>query len=112
MRGVAPGKIGQFSAHWAYVDRPSQAKEEEEVVELSKVFFFPFVHVVPLQPHLTIFFYIPFFGGGYRPRLECFSNCIFSISGRKKWGGLQKVHRIVDMQYGGSTTSSSSCTFQ
>lgn len=73
--------------------------------------FFPFCTCCPIAAPPDDLLLYSFFGGGYRPRLECFSNCIFSISGRKKWGGLQKVHRIVDMQYGGSTTSSS-CTFQ
>jgi hypothetical protein len=91
MRGVAPGKIGQFSAHWAYVDRPSQAKEEEEeeVVELSKVFFSPFVHVVPLQPHLTIFFYIPFSVGATGPDWNVFQ-IVFFPSRAERNGGASK----------------------
>jgi hypothetical protein len=70
------------------VDRPSQAKEEEEVVELSKVFF-PFVHVVPLQPHLTIFFYIPFSVGATGPDWNVFQ-IVFFPSRAERNGGASK----------------------
>lgn len=97
MRGVAPEKSLQFSA-FTHTYK-ARIEEEEEVVELSKGFFLFFSLCSPTWRSFL----------GSTNRMECFSLSKNKIAGyiffRLGYG--KRFTHIVDIQCGGSTTSSS-----